>query len=363
MTTYYITLSLVFVCTLIAQSSINKQLIEIGSTQVASKRPVATKILFAFTAIALIFVAGLRYAVGTDYFAYLNIYKQYANEFWDSILTLDEPGFKFICWISVLIGGDGFTAIFLASLVTVFLFLRTIYKNTDMLLPATLLYIFLGCWHGAFNGIRQYLAAAVIFAGVRFIKEKKFWKYAFIVFIAFLFHSSALIMIFPYFIARNKISLPNILFLIISSVIILFSFSEVVEFTGFILNGDISQTGEYLTHSVNIFRILVAIAPALFFLFTYQKRPFTKEQNFWINMLILNAVMMVATSNSAYLARMGIYTAPFSTLGIPELINGLDQKEKKIATYIILILFFAYWVYEIYSSASLNNFNWVFNFL
>ena len=112
-----------------------------------------------------------------------------------------------------------------------------------MLLPATLLYIFLGCWHGAFNGIRQYLAAAIIFSGVNFIKERKFWKYALIVFIAFLFHSSAILMIFPYFIANNKVSLSNILFLITASIVILFSFSEVLQFTGFLLNENLSDEG------------------------------------------------------------------------------------------------------------------------
>lgn len=358
MITYYITLLLVLIFTTIAQKSLIVKLNE-NEKQISFNKSSATKIFFTLTSITLILVAGFRYAVGADYFAYWVGYKQYANAFTKSLLTLEEPGFKFICWLSVFIKGDGATVILLSSILTVFLFLRTIYKNTHLILPAVLLYIFLGCWHGAFNGIRQYLAAAIIFSGVNFIKERKFWKYAFIVFIAFLFHSSALLMIFPYFIAHSKISLPNILFLITTSIVILFSFSEVLQITGFILNDDISNAGEYLTRSVNTFRILVAIAPAIFFVFLYQKRALSIEQQFWINMLIVNAVMMIATSNSAYLARMGIYTVPFSTLGIPTLIDGLNKKDKTIAINIILALFFIFWLYEISSTDNLNNFKFI----
>jgi hypothetical protein len=320
-----------------------------------------TKTFFVLAAVVLIFVAGFRYGVGTDYFAYWLGYKKYANEFLNSLLSLQEPGFKFICWVSVLIGGNGSTVIFLSSFITVFLFLKTIYNNTNMLLPATLLYIFLGCWHGAFNGVRQYLAAAIIFSGVHFIKERKFWKYALVVFIAFLFHGSAMVMIFPYFIAYNKISFPNLLFLITASIIVLFSFTEIIELTNIILNDDITDAGNYLTRSVNIFRVLVAIAPPVFFLFVYQNKSITKEQQFWINMLVINAVVMFATSNSAYLARINIYTISFVALAIPELINGMNPKDKTLTTNIILVLFFAFWLYEISISNSLNNFRFIWN--
>lgn len=360
MTAYYITLFFVLVFVAAAEKNI-LSLPKPDGTLTIRQKTNTTKTFFVLAAIVLIFVAGFRYGVGTDYFAYWLGYKKYASDFFESLLSLEEPGFKFICWVSVLIGGNGSTAIFLASLLTVYLFLTTIYRNTNLLLPATLLYIFLGCWHGAFNGVRQYLASAIIFSGVHFIKERKFWKYALVVFIAFLFHGSAMVMIFPYFIAHNKISFPNLLFLITASVIVLFSFTEVIKFTGIILNDDITDAGNYLTQTVNIFRVLVAIAPALFFLLVYQNQSITKEQQFWINMLVINAVIMFATSNSAYLARINIYTVSFVPLAIPELINGMNKKDKTLTTIIILVLFFAFWLYEISISDSLNNFKFIWN--
>lgn len=359
MSVYFITLfSLLVLCFLVRYFDYKTLTLANNGTV---KHTSTAKFFYILVFAVLVFVAGFRYYVGTDFGNYYLFYERYADEFFEHLKTLNEPGFRFICWIIVLFGGNGSTFIFVASFITIGLFLITIYKNTDMLIPATLLYVFLGCWHGCFNGVRQYLAAAIVFAGLKFIKERKFLKYALVIFIAFLFHSSALMMIFPYFMAYNKISFRNIVLLIAGSLVILFSFTEVLQFAGFLLQEEFAEGDEYITNSVNIFRILVAIAPAIFFLFVYQKRPINKEQQFWFNMLIINGVMMFATSNSTYLARMGIYTAPFSAIGIPELIKGISEKDKKLVTTLILLAFAAFWWYEISNSSSLNNFKWMFN--
>lgn len=362
MFTYYITFFVVFLFVLTAQNNI---IISTNNSnnEIVAKKTDSAKLFFALAVIILIFVAGFRYNVGADFLTYYKNWQTYAVEFFDSLLNFKEPGIRFIAYIIDILNGGGKEFIFVTSLITIVLFTSTIYKNTDMLLPATLLYIFLGCWHGAFNGIRQYLAAAIVFAGVRYIKQRKFWKYALIIFIAFLFHSTAILMIFPYFIAYNNISFRNIMLLIAASLVVLFSFSEVLNFAGFITNAenDYLNAGEYITNSVNILRVLVAIAPALFFIILYQNRIITNEQRFWLNMLIINGVLMFATSNSTYLARMGIYTVSYSAIGIPELIKGINPKNKRIVTTFILAAFAAFWLYEISNSYSLNNFRFVFN--
>ena len=360
MITYLITILLVFGFLCVAQKNIVKSIGPDDET-ITKKTSVAT-FFFVLAAATLILVSGLRYYVGTDYGGYYKGFGRYAASFWPSLKELNEPGIAFIAKIVSFFSSNGMTFVFVCSFITVTLFLSTIYKNTEMLLLATLLYIFMGCWHGSFNGVRQYLAAAIIFSGVRFIKERKFWKYALIVFIAFLFHASAIIMIFPYFIAYNRISFKNIALLIIASIIVLFSFSELLALAGFILRDEISEQ-EYITTSVNALRIVVAIAPAVFFVFVYSGRPLSKEQRFWMNFLIINGIVMFATSNSAYFARMGIYTAPFSAIGIAELVKGLKPRERKVFPLIIVVAFFLFWVYSIAKSAALNNFQWIFSYL
>ncbi len=362
MTTYYITIFLVIVfCSLAEYYDFKTAELDVMKQ---NKHKQMTLLFFFLAGAVLIFVAGFRYCVGADYVNYYtsNAYK--ASVFIEKLIKLNEPGYFFIAWFSEFINGGGACAIFLSAAITIFLFLRTIYKNTNCLLTATLLFIFIGCWHGTFNGIRQYLAAAILFAGIRFIKERKFWKYALVVFIAFLFHASAIVMIFAYVVAHNKINLKNIIILIVGSLIILASFNEILDFAGFILDQEFQDSwlvGEtYITRSINIIRIFIAAAPAVFFIILYQNKAVTNEQKFWLNMLILNAITWFATSNSAYLARMGIYTGPFLAIGIPELIKGVNIKEKKLLSAIIVVAFALFWWYEVSDSYTLNNFQFVF---
>lgn len=357
MNVYYITVFIVIVfCVLAQQNDIKSVTTDFGGKYRHSKR---TMYYYLVVAGILIFVAGMRYAVGTDFFAY---YSENVGDEADLLIrfkTLNEPGFYFISWIVRRFGGDGPSVIFVSSMITIGLFAYTIYRNTNRLLMANLLFIFLGCWHGSFNGVRQYLAASIVFAGIQYIKRHEFGKYCLVIGMASLFHSSAILMLFAYFIVHNKVNLRNILIMVGGSIIILSSFEQVMKGASIILDTEYSDMDSYITQSVNALRVIVAIVPAIFFLIMYWKKRISEEQRLWINFLILNAIMMFTTSNSTYLARMGIYTAPFLTLAIPELIKGLNYNNRKVLSYIIPIMYAFFWWYEVSQSGSLNNFQFI----
>lgn len=316
--------------------------------------------LFVLTVAILVFVAGFRYYVGTDFSGYYNGYERYADEFFDRLIELDEPGYAFISWLTVLVGGDGVMAIFLSSLLTIGLFSVTIYKYSDNLFFATILYIFLGCWHGGFNGVRQYLAATVVFFGFKYIREKKLLKYLLCIFIAFLFHASASVMVLAYFVVYRKVNFANVMILAVGSIVALYSFDRLLEIAGFILDNEYELSNDYITNSVNALRVLAAVAPPVLFLIMYYKRELTDYQNLCMNLLIMNAVVRVATSNSTYLARAGIYTAPFLIIAIPELLKGLNKSNRRIITVVTTLAYAYFWWYEVSNGSALNNFQFVF---
>lgn len=134
----------------------------------------------AFLMVAILaLVAGLRYNVGTDYYNYYSSYNSFKEA---SLQIYDEPGIKIIARIASKIYDDPGTMMFLAAVITVVLMTVTIIRNSEMYWLSIILYIFLCCWHGCFNGVRQYLAAAILFAGHFFIKEQKFGWWCFVVF-------------------------------------------------------------------------------------------------------------------------------------------------------------------------------------
>lgn len=357
MTVYFVTLFLVVILANLAQKTdFTKSRLDKKGRFIHSK---STRVCFTIAAAVLIFVAGFRFQIGSDFGAYYYKYDLFAKQLPDKIKSLDEPGFSFICWTVVKLGGEGAAVIFSSAALTIFLFLRTIYKNTNQLLLTLALFIFLGIWHGCFNGVRQYLAAAIVFSGIRYIKERRFWKYAFVVFLAFLFHASAILMIFCYFIAGTRVSVKNYFLLAVCSVAVLFSFDKIMSLSAFILNEEYSPTDTYLTAQVNVFRIIVAVIPVVAFAILKWGNINNRDDCTNMNFLMLNAVVFLATSNSTYLARMGIYTAPFVALAIPKLLATLSDYNQKVLRVIIPSAYFLFWWYEISNSRALIPFRFL----
>ena len=287
MTIYYITVLLVFVFLCIAQSNIVKST-DVNNKTVINKTATTNVFLGLATAV-LIFVSGFRYFVGTDFGAYYKFMESSSQDWLLNLKNLDEPGFPILGTIIKLFTTDGAAFIFITAAFTVASILAITFKYTDTYLLSALLFMFTGVWHGSFNGVRQFFAAAIICLGHRFILDKKIFKYMLCVFIAFLFHKSAIIMVVPYFMLRGKINLRNILLLTIGSIILLYNYEFIFSFIGGLKESEIViEEGSYYLNRVNILRVLVCIVPAVFCLFIYMKSEKTKEQTFYLNCLILS---------------------------------------------------------------------------
>ncbi len=318
-----------------------------------------TGIYFFLAGCALVFVSGLRYKVGTDYWTYYNGYNGYINRLFHSIVSLDEPGYGILAWIATRFVNDGAAVIFVSALVTISLPLTVIYKNTKNLSVALALFVLMGFWHGSFNGVRQYLAASVLFCGYNYLKEKQLLKYFLVVCIAFLFHRSAIVMLFLYPVVHRKINQVNIL--LSAAVLAVFSFYSRSMFSvaGWIMEKQYSLNNGYTSHQVNIIRVVAACIPAIIFLVLYWGEELSDSETFYLNLLIVHAAIRLFTMNSALLYRVGIYTTAFAVIAIAELLEGLHDSNRKIVTAGILAMYFGMWWYELAGTSSLNYFQWI----
>lgn len=356
---YYITIISTF-CTALMSQVVGKKT---QNNIEKNKQKRNNNLLFVFlTATILICVAGLRYRTGTDYWQYDLNYSNYVKEWWNALIHYDEPGIKIVAKLSSLIYNDSSTMFFLSSAITVGLSVKTISKYSNMFAFSALLYILMGNWAGFFNGVRQYLAGAIIFAGHRFIIERKLFKYILVVLAASAFHISALVLIFLYFVPFKKLSFVKVVSLFAGSILLLLSYDYIFSFIGILKEETITveYLGPYAERSVNFLRIAVAFAPLLLYSILPQKRKIKKDEWFYVNMIFINAALLLASSQSAYLARVGIYTNIFLTLSLPKLLNFKDKKLSLLMKFLITSLYFIYWYIEVNGSSALNSFKWVF---
>ena len=320
--------------------------------------PDAQKFYF-MAALVLICVAGFRYRVGMDYMAYYKAYRTDIANLPYSLRTLNEPGFGIIAWIATRFYDDGAAVIFLSSLVTIALPLIINYRYTDQLLFTTFLYVTVGAWGGSFNGVRQYLAAAILFCGYRFLRERNLIGYCIIVFTAFLFHRSAIVFLILYVVAISEASVRNTVFIILVSVLILLSYDRVFQIANFIMDAEYSLQDAYTAASVNRLRILATFIPTVVFIYFYYGKTKGDAENFALNILIIRTASAILAMNSALLYRINIYISLFTPLAITELIKGISKDNKRIVIGLLALLYMIMWWYEIYKSNSMNNFHWI----
>lgn len=313
------------------------------------------------TALVLIVVSGLRWGVGTDYWQYSQNYTGYVQNVWADLLKFDEPGLKIIARVANIVNDDYILMFFLAALVTVGLIVWTISKYSNAFTFSILLYILGGSWHSSFNAVRQFLAVAVLFAGHRYIVERKFFKYALIVFIASMFHISAAITILFYFIPIRKLKWKEMLLLVSIVIVISVSYQYLFQLIESIDGGGSFADSDYASRQINILRIVIPAVPLLVYAFMTDKEQLNKIDYFYINIALLNLAIWIMGYNSAYLARFTLYTEIFTILVYPRILR-FDHKYVEIFMKVLVIAaFFLYWYLEVRSVPDLSYYRWVFD--
>lgn len=136
--------------------------------------------------------------MGTDTSNYQRLYSTYAV---NPDLSLEpsfiEVGNRYLIYTASCIYDDSSTFFCLAASITFFLVGMTVYKNTKAKgywLPVFLL-VGLGFYSYTFNALRQAIAVAFIFMLTNYIRSQRIFPIAILIFLASLFHYSALFMI------------------------------------------------------------------------------------------------------------------------------------------------------------------------
>ena len=226
----------------------------------SSKSIAALIISFAI----LTLFAGLRDVnVGTDswnyYFQFLD--KERFNDI-NIIAGLTHEGlFDVLVLLSQKLGNNYCSLFILIAMVVYATSLRAISQNTNSMLISMFVYIALGIAVFCYNGARQGIAIAIYMLSFKFLLKKKFLKYSAVVLIAALFHRTIIVAIPLYFIFTSKWNFKTIVFVIISSMVLVFALPSMIKYASILdqkYEGYIAMSeggGEYLAFAYIIMTV------------------------------------------------------------------------------------------------------------
>lgn len=255
-----------------------------------------------------------------------------------------ESGFVLINWI---FGNSGFnfhdflvfqSAVCIASLGFF------VYRFSKMPWLSFALIIALSSYTYMFCIIRQSLAVAFLYFSLPFIKERKFFKFIFVVLLASLFHVVSVLFIPLYWISRIHISLKNICCGIFISIASPFLMKGFVEFFLKFMGKSYAFSTEITMNSM-----VVVFFVILFNLCFFKKNLFLNEKSndvviFWCFFLSFPVQIMGMLMPILGRASTGIFF-PFSAILIPNLIfDNCDSNGKVCFALTTFCLFFVYFL-------------------
>lgn len=361
MSVYYITIFATFCLSLLCDFSNKNNRNVARSNGLNVEYKASYSFLFWIIVFIFVFVSGFRFKVGADYYSYFKSFSTYQD--WDivkqSIMELDEPGIKVLFYISGHIWNNEGFGFFVVALVTMIPIFVRIKDFPDLYLwEIVLLFILLGCWMNSFNAVRQCCAVSIVFAGSK--KSEKHWllKYVFIVFVAFLFHRSAIVMFPLLLLCNNKITLRQIVVIVVGTIVLMYSYDAIFNYLG---KTNEDMLTEYDLREINPLRVAVQFAPLLLIFIVDDIKDFLHKEKFFVNMLIVNATLTLITMNSAYLNRIALFTKLFCIIGIPKLFSRLKYKPVSyIIVFLAFVLYFLFWRTETTQNTFLVDFYWIF---
>ena len=217
-------------------------------------------------------------------------------------------------------------------------------KESSSICFSIVIYLGLTCFLATFSALRQACAISICFLSYTFIKERRFFPFLFIVLLASLFHSSALIclLIYPFYSFRiGKKARGFTLVLVFVVFILRRQFFSV--FAGlFGKNYNIDDNGAIL-----LFLFFLGI-----YIFLWAFENDDNETKGLMNVMLLLIICQGFGNIHSYIARIGFYLMPYICLLIPKAIDGMKEYTKKGVSTVFVLFFTFYGIYSIYQSQS-----------
>lgn len=214
------------------------------------------------------------------------------------------------------------------------------------------------------NGLRQFMAVALIFAATGLMLKKKYVPLICIILIAATMHGSAILMIPVLFIVQGKAWNKRTVLCIIASVAILFCVDQFTDVLDFLVSNTqysnmVTDWKEWQDDGTNPIRVLVYSIPMI--LSIVGRKQIKNEHDPLIDILVNFSILCFAISlismgtSGLFLGRLIIYPAVYSTcLLLPwEVKNLFTENSSRLVNLLMILGYVAYFFYQMHFSWSL----------
>jgi len=308
------------------------------------------KKFYLFLSFILLFLISAFRAenVGTDTSNYLRGFSNIKDATLTNIFEKErwESGYVILNKLVSFVSIKDQSILFFSSFIILLAIMYFIYKNSENVVLSLYLYISLYLYFFSFNGIRQAMAMSILAMGFHLIKERKLIKYLIIVSVASLFHVTAIIFSFFYFLYNLKLNIKNIVLL---SLMFIFIFVFIEDIVFYILSYTKSlnyiDANDILEGSGLLFP-LVNLSFLIYVLFIkINNKIKDPELDFYLLIIIIGFLATIIAMKLSVILRLNYYFQLFYIIAIPLSLKYVKQKNLKVLLiYLILTVTIIYFL-------------------
>ena len=292
---------------------------------------------------------------------YQEVFPTSLNDFasYMGTVTKDKAFYAFSALIRICLGNKEVVYFLIIAMIQGIILIAVYRKySTNYLLSIFLFVISADYLSWMFNGIRQFMAVTIIFAGTALLVKKKYVPLIVLVLIASLFHQSALLFIPFVFIVQGKAwNKKTILFVI--GVILVVAF--VGRFTN-LLDAALSETQytnvvsdwkEFEDNGTSVLRVLVYSVPMIMSLLglRYIEAENNPIINICTNMSIVTTGFYVVSifTSGIFIGRLPIYFSLYNYILLPwEIEHMFEKRSQQVITLVMILSYLYYYYYQIH---------------
>ena len=287
----------------------------------------------------LFLLSALRMEVGNDYETYVDTF----HEIYVGGYVVTEPLFNAVVkGLYELSGGENYLLVFgVFAFVTIGLFLKVLYEQTDNFSLAFFLFMTLGIYFRTFNTVRYYFVLAITLYSFRYIFRQQYGKFILLIVLAAFFHKSVLVVIPIYFIANMTWKKWHIAVLAVGAVLMTV-FQDVVMKIALELYPSYKDTIFLQTETgfsenlMSMFRCVAVLALAVICYWDTWKEK--KENRFYFKLNFLAIVLYLCGSFLPLVGRIGYYMMTSHVLFLPAILGSIrNVKKRKIFTALVIM--------------------------
>ena len=329
---------------------------KVKNTGLTREDPKCQKLLRQYillAAIPMFFLVALRgYTIGNDTWTYVRVFRDMGKYSWQDVWDGNisggfarlETGFLLFAKLVRVFTDNGlvfqivYTTIYLCAVTD---FVKQLEEEHFFFL---FLFGTLGSYTFMFTGVRQCLAMSICLLSFRFIKKRKFIRFALLVFLAFSFHKSAVLFFITYFIYPRKLSFLNVFSYIGATIFAVLYLGELQEWLNDQLDYNYGVEGEA---GGIIFSVLMLTITAFTIFMLFSNRSLTGHSQGLVNVGIIAMACWILRIFTRVAERPSFFFLPFSFAALAYAVATMkDAKEKSIVKILVIVIPLALYVYK-----------------